>query len=152
MAKPPWESRATNDLLSAGFFLICAIAFLSSSGNLTVGTHLQPGARYLPLGISGLLAGLSVAIAVPELTGRVRGITVALPRARPLLAVLGIFVFAILIQPLGFILAATALVTLAFAAFGRVRLVELAVFATCLIVASILIFVVGLGQRIPLLP
>lgn len=152
MAKPPRASRATNDLVSAGFFLFCAIAFLSFSGNLTVGTHVQPGARYLPLGISGLLAGLSVAIALPELTRRVRGNPFVLPRVRPMLAVLGIFVFAILIQPLGLIPAAAALVTLAFAAYGRIRLIELAVFATCLIVASILIFVVGLGQRIPLLP
>lgn len=152
MASSPRGPRATNDLIAAGFFLACAVAFFAFSRNLTVGSHLQPGARYLPLGISALLAGLAVAIALPELTGRVRGTPFVVPKARPFLAVLGIFAFALLIQPLGFILAALALVVLAFAAYGRIRPVELAVFAAGLIGACILIFIVGLGQRIPLLP
>ncbi len=152
MAIPPRRPRATNDLIAAGFFLACAVAFFVFSRNLTVGTHFQPGARYLPLGISALLAGLAVVIALPELTARSGGVPFVAPKARPFLAVLGIFAFALLIEPLGFILAALALVALAFVAYGRIRPVEFALFSAGLIGACVLIFIVGLGQRIPLLP
>ncbi len=152
MTKAPRGPRVTNDLLAAGFLLACAGAFFLLSGNLTTGTHFQPGARYMPLGISALLAGLALAIALPELTGRVSGVPFEWPRARPFLAVLGIFAFALLIEPLGFILASLVMIVMAFAAYGRPRIIEVAGLATVLIGACILIFVVGLGQRFPLLP
>ncbi|MNZ70215.1 Tripartite tricarboxylate transporter TctB family protein [compost metagenome] len=71
---------------------------------------------------------------------------------RPFLAVAGIAAFALLIEPLGFIAAAFVLILLACIAYGRIRPVEVLLLSAVLILACILIFVVGLGQRIPLLP
>ncbi|HCD83450.1 MAG TPA: tripartite tricarboxylate transporter TctB family protein, partial [Agrobacterium sp.] len=48
--------------------------------------------------------------------------------------------------------AAFVLIVLACIAYGRIRPVEVLLLSAVLIIACILIFVVGLGQRIALLP
>jgi hypothetical protein len=78
--------------------------------------------------------------------------TATWPVFRPFLAVLGIFVFAGLIETLGFIISAALLIVLGLAACGRSRAIELVVLTVVLVGLNILIFIVGLGQRIPLLP
>lgn len=142
----------TNDMLAGGFFMLCAVAIFVFSRNLTLGSSFQPGAGYLPTGIAVLLMVFGLVIAGPDLIGRARSAAFAAPKARPFLVVLGILAFGLLIKPLGFILAALVLIGLAFAAYGRVRIVELALLSFVLVGACILIFIVGLGQRIPLLP
>ncbi|MHA6729198.1 tripartite tricarboxylate transporter TctB family protein [Devosia sp. A369] len=152
MASQTPRRPITEDMLAGGFFVLCAVAIFVFSRNLTLGNSFQPGAGYLPTGIAALLLVLGLIIAGPDLLDRTRGLAFTAPKMRPFLAVLGILAFGLLIKPLGFILAALVLITPAFAAYGRVRLLELALLSLVLVVACILIFIVGLGQRIPLLP
>lgn len=142
----------TNDMLAGAFFIGCAVVIFSLSRSLTLGTSFQPGAGYLPTGIAALLLLLGIAIALPDILRKTSGEAFVIPRARPFLAPVAILVFGVLIQPLGFIISAFALIALAFVAYGKVRLIELVSLSVVLISACILVFVVGLGQRIPLLP
>jgi putative tricarboxylic transport membrane protein len=142
----------TNDLLSGAFFMAVGVIMAALSRNLPFGTNSQPGSGYLPLIIAVLLCVLGAAIAIRDLSARTRSEAFVAPRARPFLAIVGILGFGGLIEPLGFLISALFLITMALAAYGRIRIVELLGLATFLIAACILIFIVGLGQRIPLLP
>jgi len=117
-----------------------------------MGTNFQPGPGYMPTVIAALMFALGIALILQDLLGKTRSEVWEAPKLRPFLAVAGIVGFALLIEPLGFVAAAFVLIVLACIAYGRIRPVEVLLLSAVLIIACILIFVVGLGQRIALLP
>lgn len=106
----------------------------------------------MPTVIAALMFALGIALILQDLLGKTRSEVWEAPKLRPFLAVAGIVGFALLIEPLGFVAAAFVLIVLACIAYGRIRPVEVLLLSAVLIIACILIFVVGLGQRIALLP
>ncbi len=144
--------RPTENMLSGLFFIFAAIGFYAGSQNVSMGTNFQPGPGYMPTIIAAVIFCLGLVLLVQDFASKARSEAFAMPKARPFLAVGGIFGFALLIQPAGFIIASLVLIVLACLAYGRMRLLDVALLSTVLIGACILIFVVGLGQRIALLP
>jgi len=142
----------TANILSGIFFILVAGCFYAGSSNLGMGTNFQPGPRYMPTIIAALIFSLGVVLLVQDLRATTRSERWEMPRLRPFLAVGGILGFALLIEPAGFIVAALFLIVTSSLAYGRLKLLDTLLLATVLIAACILIFVVGLGQRIPLLP
>jgi len=145
-------SKVTENMLSGMFFLVVAVAFYAGSYKLSMGTNFQPGPGYLPTIIAVLMAGLGIVLLAQDFLGKQRSEGWTAPKARPFLAVGGIIGFALLIEPVGFIGAALFLIVLACLAYGNIRAKEVVMLSAILIAACILIFVIGLGQRIPLLP
>lgn len=141
-----------SDLVSGGFFFATGAVLWILSRGLDMGTSHRPGAGYLPTILGVLLMIIGAWVGGRDLIVATKSETVPRPAFRPFLAVFGIFAFALLIEPAGFIISASTLVALGFAACGRFRILELLVLAAALVGVSILIFVVGLGQRIPLVP
>jgi putative tricarboxylic transport membrane protein len=142
----------TNDLIAGAFFVLVGVTLAVLSRDLSLGTNTQPGPGYLPMALGVLLSLLGAIICGRDLMHSSKSETATWPVFRPFLAVLGIFVFAGLIETLGFIISAALLIVLGLAACGRSRAIELVVLTVVLVGLNILIFIVGLGQRIPLLP
>ncbi|MFB9949050.1 tripartite tricarboxylate transporter TctB family protein [Rhizobium puerariae] len=146
------EPKLTANMLSGGFFVLVAAGFYTGSRSLGMGTNFQPGPGYMPTIVATLMFCLGIVLLVQDFLGNARSETWVMPKLRPFLSVAGIIGFALLIEPAGFAVAALFLITLACVAHGRIRWTEVLLLAAALISACILIFVVGLGQRIPLLP
>lgn len=152
MSEKKPASRLTANMLSGVFFILFAAAFYAGARPLSMGTNFQPGPGYMPTIVAALIFCLGIVLLVQDFTGKVRSEAWVAPKLRPFLAVGGILGFALLIQPIGFVGAALFLIILACMAYGRIRPLEILLLSAALIAACILIFVVGLGQRIPLLP
>jgi len=150
--QPSGGLAITKDLASGGFFFAAGAVLWFLSRDLAMGTSSQPGSGYLPTVLGILLMILGAGIAGRERIAGTKSETVKRPALRPFLAVLGIFVFTVLIESAGFIISASILVALGLAGCGRFRIFELLALAAGLVGINVLIFVVGLGQRIPLLP
>lgn len=144
--------KPTENMLSGLFFIVVAAGFYAGSQNVSMGTNFQPGPGYMPTIIAALTFCLGVVLLAQDFVAKSRSEAFVMPKARPFLTVGGILGFALLIQPAGFILASLFLIVLACLAYGRMRLLDVALLSAVLIGACILIFVVGLGQRIALLP
>ncbi|EGP55364.1 tripartite tricarboxylate transporter TctB family protein [Agrobacterium tumefaciens] len=152
MAEHKTGSKLTANILSGAFFLVVAAGLYYGARPLSMGTNFQPGPGYMPTVIAALMFALGIALILQDLLGKTRSEVWEAPKLRPFLAVAGIVGFALLIEPLGFVAAAFVLIVLACIAYGRIRPVEVLLLSAVLIIACILIFVVGLGQRIALLP
>jgi hypothetical protein len=137
--------RAQGDFWCGVFFLAVGVAFAVLAQEHRVGTAARMGPGYFPTLLGGLLATLGLTLAVPALL--VPG--EAFPRLhfRPLLAILiSIVIFALLLDPFGFIVAGAALVVIGGLADPDLRLVEsigLAIFLTA-ISAGLFALVLGL--------
>ena len=132
-------------------FFAIGIAFMVIARNYRLGTAARMGPGFFPTILGGLLAGFGLLLAVPAI---VRDGD-AFPRLhlRPLLAILAaIVVFALLLLPLGFVLAAVALVLIGGFADPELRPVESAGLALLLAAFSVGVFVVLLGLPLNLWP
>ena len=115
------------------------------------GTPARMGPGFFPTILGGILAALGLSLSIPAF---VRSGD-PLPRLglRPLLTILAaIIVFALLLQPLGFVLAAIILVLLTAFADPELRPVETAGLALVLTAFSVGIFVLLLGLPLNLWP
>jgi len=146
------QLRWSTDRLAGLFFVLVAIGFYIGTANLPMGTSFQPGSAYLPVIVSALLLVLGLVMLGMDMLSKSPREFLEATSLRPFLAIIGIFVFAFLIEPLGFIAAASGLIILACLAYGNSRWREIFLLALVLITVCILIFIVGLGQRIALLP
>ena len=152
MSEKKSPSKVTANMLSGVFFVLVAAGFYVGSRNLGMGTNFQPGPGYMPTIIAALMLCLGILLLAQDFWSETQSEAWVAPKVRPFLAVAGIIGFALLIERVGFIGAALFLIVLACIAYGRIRPLEVLLLAAALIAACILIFVVGLGQRIPLLP
>ncbi len=116
------------------------------------GTPTRMGAGFVPTGLGWGLVALGAAIAVAGLIARD---TDALPQSdtRPLLfLLLGVAAFALLLERGGLVAAIAACVAVARLAERPYRWREVVLLASGLASAGALIFVLGLGLPIPLVP
>jgi putative tricarboxylic transport membrane protein len=143
--------RSQKDFWCGVVFFAIGIAFLVIARNYRLGTAARMGPGFFPTILGGVLAGLGLLLAVPAIICDGD----AFPRLhlRPLLTILAaIVIFALLLQPLGFVLAAVVLVLIGGFADPELRPVESAGLALLLTAFSVGIFVVLLGLPLNLWP
>jgi hypothetical protein len=115
------------------------------------GTPARMGPGFFPTILGGILAALGLSLALPALFRN--GEPLTFPGLRPMLAILtAIVVFALLLAPLGFVIAAAALILIAGLADPDLRPIESAGLTLFLIAFSVVIFVVALGLPMNLWP
>jgi hypothetical protein len=127
------------------------IAFMVLAHGYRIGTPARMGPGFFPTVLGGILAALGLSLSIPALIRDGE----ALPRLglRPLFTVLiAIVVFALLLQPLGFVLSAVVLVLMSGFADPELRPAESVGLALLLTAFSVVIFVVLLGLPFNLWP
>jgi hypothetical protein len=127
------------------------IAFMVLARQYRFGTPARMGPGFFPTILGGILTALGLSLSIPALVRNGD----PLPRVglRPLLTILtAIIVFALLLQPLGFVLAAIILVLIAAFADPELRRIETAGLALLLTAFSVGIFVLLLGLPLNLWP
>jgi hypothetical protein len=132
-------------------FLAIGITFMVLAQEYRMGTGARMGPGYFPTMLGGLMAALGLTLVVPALLRDGE----AFPKLhfRPMLMMLAsIVVFALLLQPLGFVLAALVLVILGGFADPDLRFVESVAVAIALTAFSVGIFVILLGLPFNLWP
>ena len=116
-----------------------------------VGTAARMGPGYFPTLLGGLLALIGLTLAVPALVRD--GEPFPRLHLRPLAAILlGIVVFALLFQPLGFVISLAALIVIGSLADPDLRPIEIAGLAAFLVTFAVLVFVLLLGLPFNLWP
>jgi putative tricarboxylic transport membrane protein len=132
-------------------FVAIGLAFMVVARSYRFGTAARMGPGFFPTMLGGVLVGFGLLLSLPSL---VRDGD-AFPRLhlRPLLTILcGIVVFALLMQPLGFVLAAVILVLICGFADPDLRLIESAGLAVLLTAFCVGVFVLLLGLPLNLWP
>lgn len=159
MANSPTPHPRLTDILArknvlAGLFFIAVAALgLWLSRNYPVGAALRMGTGYVPRLLCWVLGGLGVIIALQGLfrdgEGSVRGDF----HVRPLVFVpVAILVFAFTVERLGIVIATLVLVAVGALAGRGMRTTEVAITALVLAVATVAIFIWGLGLTISVWP
>jgi putative tricarboxylic transport membrane protein len=127
------------------------IAFMVLAQRYRLGTPSRMGPGFFPTILGGILAALGLSLTIPALVRSGE----PLPRLglRPLLTILAaIIIFALLLQPLGFVLAALILVLISGFADPELRPAESVGLALLLTTFSVGIFVALLGLPLNLWP
>jgi putative tricarboxylic transport membrane protein len=143
--------RSPSDFWCGLLFIVVGIAFVVLARNYRLGTPARMGPGFFPTILGGILAALGLSLAIPALLRD--GDRLAFPRLRPIMAILiAIIVFALLLAPLGFVIAAAALILIAGLADPELRPLENVGLTLFLIAFSVAIFVVMLGLPMNLWP
>lgn len=143
--------RSQKDFWCGVLFLAIGIAFMLIARNYRFGTAARMGPGFFPAMLGGLLAVLGLTLSIPALARDGD----AFPRLhlRPLLTILiGIVIFALVLQPLGFVLSAAILVLVCGLADPELRFVESAGLAVLLTAFCVGVFVALLGLPLNLWP
>ena len=132
-------------------FLAIGIAFMVLAQEYRMGTGARMGPGYFPTALGGLMAVLGLTLVVPALVRD--GEPFPRLHMRQMLMILAsIVVFALLLQPLGFVLAAAALIVVGGLADPDLRFLESVGLAVFLSAFSVVVFVLLLGLPLPLWP
>jgi len=143
--------RSQKDFWCGVLFIAIGIAFMVVARNYRFGTAARMGPGFFPTLLGGVLAGLGLLLSLPALVHD--GDPFPKLHLRPLLTILlGIVVFALLMQPLGFVLAAVILILICGFADPDLRFVESAGLALLITAFCVGVFVVLLGLPLTLWP
>ncbi len=143
--------RSQTDFWCGVLFFAIGIAFMVMARNYRLGIAARMGPGFFPMWLGGTLAGLGLLLAVPAIVRS--GATLPSLQPRPLLTILtGIVVFALLLQPLGFVAAAAILIVVCGFADPDMRPVESIGLAILLTAFSVGVFVILLGLPLNLWP
>jgi hypothetical protein len=114
------------------------------------GTSRRMGPGYFPSVLGGILCVLGLIIAA---RGAIRG-GAPVPRGalRPFLVLVGILVFALMLQPLGLVLSTLALIVVSSAGGNEFKWKEVLITSAVLIVMGVVVFAWGLGLQFPIWP
>lgn len=143
---------ADKDALAGLFFMAIAAWGFVASSDLEAGSSAAMGPGYFPRIVSGVILLLGAAIFVGALRkGGPLPVTGA--RLRPILCVsLAGLAFAVLLERVGIVAAISAAVLIGTMAGERLRLLPLLLLIVGLIVASIALFIWGIGVPMPIWP
>lgn len=143
---------AKADVLSGLMFMGAAAWGFMASAGLDPGSAMAMGPGYFPRLVSGLLLALGLAIVIAGLaTGNGTGVGAWVLRPIVLVSLAGL-AFALLLERAGLVLAIIAVVAIGALAGSRFEPGPLALLTAALIVASVLLFVVGIGLPLPIWP
>lgn len=139
------------DLLTAAIFIALGSLGLWAGRSLEFGTLAVMGPGFLPMVICWLLVALGLVVGLHAL--RATNESIAPGKLRPVAVIsLAIVGFAYIASGLGFFLAALWLIVVGALADRKFRPVETALLAIGLTVFGALVFILGLGVQIKLLP
>jgi hypothetical protein len=143
--------RSPSDFWCGLLFIVVGIAFMVLAREYRFGTPARMGPGFFPTVLGGILAALGLSLALPALVRDGPGLS--RPALRPALAILiAIVVFALLLAPVGFVIASGALILIAAFADPDLRLLESIGLTLFLIAFSVVIFVLALGLPMNLWP
>ena len=147
--------KNAKDFWSGVMFIAFGVLFVFVARNYDMGTAARMGPAYFPTVLGGLLGVLGAFIAF-------RGVTLASEddhggvdkfHFKPLLLVLGgVVAFALLLRPMGLVVAIAALVIIASLGSGEFKWREIVPLGVGLILLVLAVFIYGLGLTIPVLP
>jgi hypothetical protein len=106
---------------------------------------------FFPLVASSLVLFMGIVVLVQAFREKV-DIPFSWPPLRPMLAIIGILLFALTVRPLGFVVSSALLIGVAGLAHTQNRVVDIVGSAVALIVGSWLLFIVFLGAPLHLWP
>jgi len=143
--------RSQKDFWCGALFVAIGIGFMIVARNYRFGTAARMGPGFFPTMLGGLLAGLGLLLSIPSLVHD--GDAFPKLHLRPLLTILfGIVVFALSMQPLGFVLAAVILILICGFADPDLRPIESAGLAVLLTAFCVGVFFLLLGLPLNLWP
>lgn len=136
--------RHPQDFFAGLVFLGFGVGAIAIARHYPMGSAMRMGPGYFPAILGGLLILTGLALALRAF--RLQGDPVGTWAVRPLLLVHGAVVaFALLVQPLGLVVATLALVVLSRLGGWDARAGEVAVLFVCLAGLAVGLFVYGLG-------
>lgn len=147
--------KNARDFWSGVMFIAFGAFFALVARDYEMGTAARMGPAYFPTALGGLLAllGLFIALRAVTTTTEKDGGPVGRFHFKPLALVLGgIVAFALLLRPLGLVVAIVALVIIASLGSGEFRAREIVPLAAGLALLVLAVFIFGLGLTIPVLP
>ena len=143
--------RSQKDFWCGVIFVAIGIAFMALASEYRMGTAARMGPGLFPALLGGLLAALGLSLAIPALVRD--GEPFPKLHLRPLVMMLvSIAIFALLLQPLGFVLAAIILIVIAGFSDPDLRFFESVALALFLTAFSVVVFVLLLGLPFNLWP
>jgi hypothetical protein len=143
--------KAPKDFWAGLMFLAFGIGFAWAAQNYQMGTAVRMGPAYFPTMLGGLLAAIGLIVFIQSFV--VKGEGVSRFYLKPLILVLGgVVIFALLLRPLGLILATCALILVSALGGYDFRVKEVVILSACLVVFALLVFVKGLGLPFTLCP
>jgi hypothetical protein len=147
--------KNAKDFWSGVMFVAFGVFFAVVARDYDMGSAARMGPAYFPTVLGGLLAALGAFIAF-------RGVTLASEEEdgrvekfhfKPLVLVLGgVVAFAVLLRPMGLVVAIAALVLIASFGSGEFKWREIVPLGAGLVVVVLAVFIYGLGLTIPVLP
>lgn len=142
---------ASKDFLAGILYVAFGLCGLWLGRDLELGTAEAMGAGFFPRLVCALLIAIGTLLAALSLMRA--GESLERGKWRPFVFVtLSCFAFALLLHPLGLVLALALTTVLARLADGNIRVIPLALLCALLIAINVGIFVVGLRIAIPLWP
>lgn len=150
-----WRSRIRNSSDFITGFLFIAIGISASWGATfyRMGDISRLGPGYFPFCLGVLLAFVGLIVALGSLDGEKEARSDGRWNLRGLFFVLcSVLAFGILLRGLGVVVAVAALVAIAALASPRSRLVSVLFMMGLFSVGSVVLFVWGLGVRLPVMP
>jgi hypothetical protein len=141
--------RRPSDFFSGLVFFLAGAFAIAIARNYPIGTLRVMGPGLYPLVVAGLLGLLGLFLLAKSVRGEGEEPIAIAPL--PLVLVLaGIAVFGLILMQAGLLIAIVALVLIVSGASGRFRPVSSLILALGLAVGCVAVFVIGLGQRLPI--
>lgn len=143
--------KSSKDFWAGLMFIGIGLFFMIGARNYELGSAARMGAAYFPTMVGGLMAVIGGIVLFQSFV--VSGGKVAAFPLRLLFFIsLALLLFGYLLHVVGLVLALVLLVVISAFAGHEFKLWEALLLAAVLIVLSILVFVMGLGQPFPLWP
>jgi hypothetical protein len=157
----PTSFGGTNEMMirnqrafaAGALFVAVALFFFLVSMNYTLGTAARMGPGYFPVLLSILLGAIGLVVLAGSVTSRAQIEKLKSWDLKGLLWIVGsVALFAVLLYPLGFVIALFALVMVSSKASPEFGWAGAFVNAAVLIVMCVAAFVYGIGLQLPLWP
>lgn len=143
------RNLADRSVILGVLLLAVAATVIWISSGYSMGTVRRMGPGYFPVMLGGILALFGITITVRGLFFERQPIE-KFAASQAIFILGGAALFGILLRPAGLLIAIAAMVGVAGLASTRLTIVKTALLAACLAAGSALVFVVALGQPIPL--
>ena len=143
--------KKNKDFFAGLIFIFFGIAAIWLAQDYPMGTTRRMGPAYFPSAVGGALAMFGFIISARSIWSPSE--PVRLPSLRPLIMIIGAVVgFALLLEPLGLILALFVLVLISCLGGWQFRLLEVAILYILLVLIVVIFFVYGLRLQFSLWP
>lgn len=141
--------RSPQDFGAGVMFMLIGLAGLYFGRDLAFGTSRSMGPGYFPIILSALIVLIGAIVALKALAAD--GPAIGALKVRPLVFVIAsILIFALLIGRAGLVVSSALLALAATYARGNAKLLEALLLAAGLAIFAIVVFVLALGQPMPI--